>query len=1098
MPSTVQRVQAGCQVTIGIALVSLFVFVRELAFPNICLAATLFIVSGVLLSPDSNMGTKLMGACLLLGPSWLATVMAAAVISLAMLVADPKQDAATFLFITSGLSILGLVPISITRLGRNTPYMAPLGMVLSNAYGVTLIFGFISPSLWSFWSRDVYYLMGVTVLAFGATTVTGMLVLPTTAADEAAECLVEVMRRAGMVASRNTKVLSEGEKGTAQGSGDISPTPASPSLSPGSSSQPSGSNVVPPDVDDGEPSEDVFLEVLRQATQPLPARPRKDKKKTKKKKEKSPTGDQEDPHGSRQSPASGTQSPIPQKAPNMWEIKMPVAALGPIISRARVCLGNARLEPPCLTGRGRLRYEAWVHLCDTLGTLTTRLAAVEGVLESPLQVMSLPANLVVVRSLRDILAQVAASCVALTDTLGRSRLEGAGKVVRSYAARVKEHDPIDPLVCCTHMYMYGRSWDTSRNMLREKIREWVGAYWGNVKSQEPDKPRISQATTVRQLMFLWCLTTGLTVAMEDVEKAVMDLLADDPSPDDHQGSTDGARVVDESSAVVEIRPMLGAASQRRRLLPRIASQLSFMPQMCYVLLCLPVFAGWWSCLVLDMPRVFRPGGFKELMRSRQFQAGVKVWLSLSLTLVLILTLMTLVPDARKALPIFGYVAATLCMSEKAEATFSKVTVMVVGTVLGGTLGYGLMAGPDLANSPYGLLVVFSVVTFLVGYLGVGSQYRTAITLALMTLSAIILCQYRGCCGATGTLRFYLNRVLAVILGCLTSVLISNLMLPWYTSTWAMDTMASALEEATEMVAASYQAFYDEAQAAAAASQLALSSSKQSDTTSSRSRSGLSSYLSIDIPGGTPRVPQGRSHSGMSSSYYSFKGPEGPIGLLSGSPFQALGIPEGILTVQWLQSKVAQPLVAVQVALNKDTALWKKGVLATPPIVHQALRGMLEVLDRLAAVQLTLMAPPVSGHFSGWSFTRFITPLHEDMSLVTEELRGLTAATVRHLRYNKEDHGQIAAAVQDHIHRLEVARLALRRHTITLRKQYYLEMIRLNSAHRFMHHTHPDDAVRFLSYLYAFVKYLDTVTSMARIVLSSKDNIRCGWNSWMVW
>lgn len=68
---------------------------------------------------------------------------------------------------------------------------------------------------------------------------------------------------------------------------------------------------------------------------------------------------------------------------------------------------------------------------------------------------------------------------------------------------------------------------------------------------------------------------------------------------------------------------------------------------------------------------------------------------------------------------------------------SQFVFWVVGTVVGGALGFLAMWHPALALNPYGLVAVVVAVALVVGLLGV-TKARVAITLLLMTLSTLIL------------------------------------------------------------------------------------------------------------------------------------------------------------------------------------------------------------------------------------------------------------------------------------------------------------------------------------------------------------------------
>ena len=49
---------------------------------------------------------------------------------------------------------------------------------------------------------------------------------------------------------------------------------------------------------------------------------------------------------------------------------------------------------------------------------------------------------------------------------------------------------------------------------------------------------------------------------------------------------------------------------------------------------------------------------------------------------------------------------------------------------------------------------------------------------------------------------------------------------------------------------------------------------------------------------------------------------------------------------------------VQMMLEKETVAWSKGLMAMPPGVHAMLGVMLSLLDRLAALELTVLHHPL--------------------------------------------------------------------------------------------------------------------------------------------
>lgn len=192
-----------------------------------------------------------------------------------------------------------------------------------------------------------------------------------------------------------------------------------------------------------------------------------------------------------------------------------------------------------------------------------------------------------------------------------------------------------------------------------------------------------------------------------------------------------------------------------------------------------------------------------MVSGRNFVAGAKMWAVLSAALAATLVTLHLAPVLSGSLtPSFGYVAAVLSVSERAEATLSKVASWLLGTLAGGLLGLALMAHPAAASAPWALALVLCCAAALVGSLG-GSRFRVAITLTLTTLGAIALCQYCPTCGA-GSVAFFASRVLSVLGGILLAAVVSSFVAPWFASAWALELMAGAFEAAVRLPVIAYK------------------------------------------------------------------------------------------------------------------------------------------------------------------------------------------------------------------------------------------------------------------------------------------------------
>lgn len=123
---------------------------------------------------------------------------------------------------------------------------------------------------------------------------------------------------------------------------------------------------------------------------------------------------------------------------------------------------------------------------------------------------------------------------------------------------------------------------------------------------------------------------------------------------------------------------------------------------------------------------------------------------------------------------------------------------------------------------------------------------------------------------------------------------TNLVWPWYTSSWALQTMTETYTAAMDVLEAANDA-------------------------------AIRSLQARPLPSGQADEP----------------------GQAAWDPGQTL------LVSATLQSRVAQPLGSVAVSLAEDATLWKRGVLSTPPILADLLDAMYALLDRLALMQLVL-------------------------------------------------------------------------------------------------------------------------------------------------
>lgn len=100
------------------------------------------------------------------------------------------------------------------------------------------------------------------------------------------------------------------------------------------------------------------------------------------------------------------------------------------------------------------------------------------------------------------------------------------------------------------------------------------------------------------------------------------------------------------------------------------------------------------------------------------------------------------------------------------------------TVAGACIGHALMFNAATAYQPAALAVILLFVTFATAPFTAG-QYRLMLTLLIITLNSMVLCQYTGCCGGVGSLTYFVGRILATGGGCLFAMMMNRLLWPWY-------------------------------------------------------------------------------------------------------------------------------------------------------------------------------------------------------------------------------------------------------------------------------------------------------------------------------
>eukprot|EP00198_Chlamydomonas_reinhardtii_P012245 XP_001701582.1 predicted protein [Chlamydomonas reinhardtii] len=507
-------------------------------------------------------------------------------------------------------------------------------------------------------------------------------------------------------------------------------------------------------------------------------------------------------------------------------------------------------------------------------------------------------------------------------------------------------------------------------------------------------------------------------------------------------SREGSRIVHDAALVhyftVDIVPLFRAA------LSRVATSCVKLSE--------AAVHGYWARVRRDgETRVRIIEAHRALLRSRVFQSGVKYALALSTVLLLILGFSERhdTPEVRHFRPLFGFVTCALSMSERVEATVSRVSLWVLGTVVGIASSY--------------------------------PQFRMAMVLTLITFASVSLCQYTGTCGSTGSAQVYGARLLSVMAGCSVPVLLSQLILPWYTSDWALQTMGrafSAAAQLSEITSSSYTS-------PAAGSSTSTGHVHHLDTHSVSTAAGTGA-------GGTP------GHSSSLPDTLQRPHATAPHALGLGRASQPLSGPASIILEMGRLLSAAPTDVddAMTLSLVQDVVLWTRGPFATPPVVAAVLRASQALVDQLAALGLVAGAHVAvdEGGFSGWAFEHIIAPLNTELQSYFAILMEMAAAAAAHLALlthgggSRAQTAESAEAVMQIVERLHQQRLKVHNGILELRRRFHAG-VRYAPEHDLPHLTAPDDAMRTYAFIFALAQVADKATVLARLVAGHRDRYR---------
>ncbi|GBF99070.1 hypothetical protein Rsub_11841 [Raphidocelis subcapitata] len=1024
--------QLSAQLCVGTLLVSLFVFISEMRFAGACFSYTIFLVTCVMMSANAHVGTRLLAVAVFVGTTWLALIPAGALTTLAKLIGPPSSGpAALALYATAGpLAIALLMP---ARVAPSPPGLWAKGMNTLLMFGALTINPFAADSVAGAWASIAAGSLAGIGLGCAVTLAVSLLVAPSLASDAVRLELAAVIRATGHAASANaSRLLRPGASvcgrrpnGLVLGTHFVEVLPG---IEVPDESRDEEAAVIQEMTHRSRHHHDYLKQQDKQQQENQQQEKQQDKqqhkgKGTHKHKTPPPPPTPAKPAPGKASAADGQSGggkpdggagdggagdgggggcggtadceSLAPPALGCQEFTaaepVPLYGLRPRLRGAFMLLPAAAAEPPCLQP-SRYDAAAFGALAGAVAGLIDSLVAVESVLADDAVHARAPAY---AAALSEAHAQIAAALVAASDAVAASARGGSGGCGRAGAAAAAGP----------------REWERVRRALRAGVAEEQKAYWLSLRSGTQAAP--VQARTMTQGGTVFFSYSGACAAIDAAERL--------------QAAVDRA---------------VGAGGAGGRGCAPSAA-LAWLRPICRDLACCDIAAELAAAAAALPGHLSSRKAVRSLLSSRPFQAGAKIWAVLSLMLIGPLLSLQYVAELRGALsPVVGYIAASL------------VFAWMGGTLVGGALGLALTLPPGAAAVPAALAACLCAFAALIGTLG-SSRFRMVIMLSLMALGAIVLCQHcpeplpgRRCPGA---LELFASRVLSVLLGTGLAVLVSGSVLPWYTSAWALETMADAYAAALQLPAIGYARLCgqdgDEAalKAAAAASDAAAGEAIGDAGGGGGGGGGA---------GARPRVRPFDDYSPL------------------------------------LRARVIEPLTAVQASLLRDTTTWRRGVLSTPCVVHQMLTCMLQLVAPLEAMKAALRPPEVTGALTGALGPWLVMPVEHLRWPMLAALQELAPAVEAHVRWPSQE---TASDLRDRIDALMRFRVAARAEVARRRVALHRWVVSLpEGAWRARGEMNADDVVLVLGCQHAFIRSLDFAVGVARSVLSPDCKARNSW------
>lgn len=211
----------------------------------------------------------------------------------------------------------------------------------------------------------------------------------------------------------------------------------------------------------------------------------------------------------------------------------------------------------------------------------------------------------------------------------------------------------------------------------------------------------------------------------------------------------------------------------------------------------------------------------RIVRDVYVQFAVKFWLATSLTIMGIVLILWRAKFAGSNQlqnaydityfffvwqPIYFWLTVSICVQFQVEAAVMRAVLRTTMTALGGTLGYCAMLNGNLAQNPYWICGIVIAVNGAFHLLCPIRPLRYSIFLANFTFNAVVVCQYYGCppCDLPGETNIYGGKVLSTMLGSIWAILVSWLVLPYYTSQKMLDIEYEVMNDSLSLITSTWR------------------------------------------------------------------------------------------------------------------------------------------------------------------------------------------------------------------------------------------------------------------------------------------------------